>query len=112
MPRGTRSRLRPLPPHLRMRRVLYREYARFYGTYRSMTGKTKRFSFAVKVDPRLSPKAKYEYIVMTCNALLDRYAPQHKQGQIFATFNELLNETPWFRVRKILRYKAGMRYER
>ena len=112
MPKGTRSRLRPHPSHLRISRGQYKEYARFYGTYRSTTGKTKRFSYAVRVNPRLSRAVKYRLMVVMVNALLNKNVPQHRQGQVFPNFHELLLYTPWFRVRKLLQYKAGMHYVR
>lgn len=105
---------RPAPLSLRQLRygVRYNEYARFYGNYVSMTGKRKRFSFQIRVSPRLSGRQKYRLIVRTCNALLDNTIPQHRQGEVFDNFGDLLKRTKWFRVRKLRQYEAGMVYER
>ncbi|MEM2111349.1 MAG: hypothetical protein QXX08_05675 [Candidatus Bathyarchaeia archaeon] len=108
------SRFRPVTLALRWLRsgARYREYARFYGSYVTITGKIKRFSFSVKVNPRLNNRVKYRRIVTVCNSLLDKMIPEHKQGDIFNTFAELLYRTRWFRVRRLRNYQAGMVYER
>jgi len=108
-----RSEFRPVPRSLvRLRqRARYREYARFYGNYTSMTGKRKRFSFSVRISPRLSNRAKYEFMVETCNALKDRMVPEHTLGEVFSSFGELLDRTVWFRIRRLRNYKAGVIYE-
>jgi hypothetical protein len=105
---------RPLPPAilgLRLR-ARHNEYARFYGNYVSMTGKKKRFSFQVTVNPRLKNKQKYRLIVKTVGALLNNTIPEHVQGEVFDSFQELHYKTRWLRVRRLNEYKAGMHYER
>lgn len=106
-------RYRALPSSLRqMRRgARHREYARFYGLYVSMTGKRKRFSFQVKFNRRLTGKWKYRLIVTTVNALKDEEIPRHRQGEVFTSFGKLFGTT-WVKVRKLIRYEAGVVYER
>jgi hypothetical protein len=109
-----RERFRPAPPYLRAsrNRARYREYARFYGLYVNRAGKRNRFSFSVRVNPRLTNAEKYRYYVSVCNALLSEEIPEHRQGDIFDSFRELLWRTNWFRVRRLVEYKAGAVYER
>lgn len=106
--------IRSVPSHYvhGRRRARYREYARFYANYISMTGKKKRASFAVKVEPSLTNRAKHKLMVSVCNNILNKKIPQHVRGQIFHGFYALVRGTPWFGVRKILYYQAGMVYER
>lgn len=94
------------------RTARYREFARFYLNYISMAGKSKRASFAVKVEPSLSNRAKHNLIVAVVNNILNKKIPQHVQGQIFHGFYSLVRGTPWYSVRKVSYYKAGMVYER
>jgi hypothetical protein len=47
----------------------------------------------------------------TCNNILDKEVPVHKQGDIFSGFGELFEETKWVRVRKVHWYEAGVHYE-
>lgn len=110
MPRGFRT----VPSSLRRLRygARYREYARFYGLYINRIGKRKRFSYSVRISPRLSNRRKYRYIVIVCNALLNKEIPEHRQGEVFYSFRELLHETRWVRVRRLLEYHAGVEYER
>jgi len=108
------GQFRHVPLHLRARRdrVIQRDYARFYGSYRATTGQTRRFSFQVKVSRRLSARDKMKLIRTVCLNIKDRELPAHKMGQTFDSFKELLRRTAWFRVRRILNYQAGMRYVR
>lgn len=107
-------RIRRVPAnYVRGRRTArYKELARFYLNYITMTGKRKRASFTVKVEPSLSNGAKYKLMVAVCNNIKNRNIPQHVQGQIFHGFHELMRRTPWFRVRRIEYYQAGMHYVR
>ena len=109
-----KERFRPAPAYLRASRhgARYRGYARFYGLYETMRGNKKRFSFSVRVNPRLTNAEKYRYIVIVCNELLNKEIPEHRQGDVFSSFRELLFRTDWFRVRKLIDYKAGVVYER
>lgn len=98
---------------VRMRRTArYNEYARVYCTYVTLNGKIKRASFAVKIEPSLSNKAKQRLIAAICNFIKDKNIPEHVSGQIFHGFHELMRRTPWFRVRRIENYEAGMHYAR
>jgi hypothetical protein len=101
-------KFRPLPVHTRGR-VQSKEYARFYGNYITNTGKRKRASFQVNISGYRG-KAKYLLIKNVCTRLLKREIPEHKQGQVFSSYDELMHRTHWFRVRRIERYKAGVRY--
>jgi len=94
------------------RTARYREYARFYVNYTSMTGKRKRASFAVRVEPSLSNRAKHNLMVSVCNNILNKKIPQHVQGEVFHGFYALMRGTPWFEVRSVQNYEAGMVYER
>jgi hypothetical protein len=108
-----RPALNPTPRYLRALRptVRHREYARFYGLYETMDGKRKRFSFGVKISPKLTNRQLYSLIVATCNNLLDKRIPEHRAGEFFPSFRDLFR-TRWIRVRKLLRYQAGVHYER
>jgi hypothetical protein len=79
-----------------------------------MTGKIKRFSFQVKISPTLSRKRKAlsKLISGTVGGLLDGYVPEHVQGEIFPSFEELLYHTDWFQVRRLRNYEAGVIYAR
>jgi hypothetical protein len=109
-----KTSFRPVPSSLRATRVFarHREYARFYGSYRSETGKTRRFSFQVKIARSLSNRKKSILIRNVVSNILDRRVPVHKMGQSFSSFRELLRRTTWVRVRRILDYKAGVKYVR
>lgn len=104
---------RPVPLHLKglRRTARYRGYARFYAIYESMTGKTKRASWVVRISPSMSNRNLYKLMVSTCNNILDNKIPKHFRGQVFESFSELYR-TPWIRVRRIKTYKAGIVYER
>lgn len=111
------TKFRPVPLRLKQTRygARHREFARFYALYLTMTKKRKRASFSVKINPRLSGKQKQRYIIMVINALNDETNPAipvHRQGDVFSSFPELLEATPWIRIRKLLKYKAGVTYER
>ena len=106
---------RSAPARLKRMRygVRHVEYARFYGLYVNRVGKRKRFSFAVRVDLRMSNREIHKNIAIVCNAInYDWTMPGHRLGHFFHSFHELLNETPWFKVRRIVRYKAGAHYVR
>lgn len=60
---------------------------------------------------RMTNRAKYRAIVWICSDILRNRIPVHKSGQIFPSLKSLM-ETPWVKVRKILRYEAGVVYER
>lgn len=104
-------KFRPLPTSLRKRRVTPIDHARFYGNYTTKIGKIKRFSFQIKIPHYLSGKQTYRIMKFTCQKLLyEKSIPFDKQGKTY-TFGELMQRTPWIRVRKIRDYKAGMVYE-
>ena len=84
-------------------------YARFYGDYRILTGREKRFSFQVKLDAGLRGYEKYQDIKTICDRILQNKIPNHEPGEVFG-FHELLHHTQWFPVRKILNYKVGVPY--
>ena len=107
-----RRRLRPLPTDLRKQRVIRRQYARFYGNYTTKTGKMKRFSFKVKVDPYKRRSAQYILMKLTCHRLKNGKIPPVPNGFVFQDFGDLLNVQPWIRVQRVYPYKAGMQYER
>jgi hypothetical protein len=108
-----RPQFRKVPIYLQAIRpaIRHREYARFYGLYETMDGKRKRFSFGVKISPKLTNRQLYSLIVITCNNLLDKRVPEHRAGEFFPSFRDLFR-TRWIRVRKLLRYQAGVHYER
>lgn len=110
----SRKTFRPLPSDLRglRDRARYSEFARFYGSFDRMNWKIGRFSFQVEMSPWLSNNEKYRLIVTTVNALRDNTIPEHEQGQVFRSFQELFHRTKWVRVRRLRQYKAGMVYER
>ena len=116
MPRGVRRlkrkafRPRPYIPRPTFGRV--RKYARFYGLYRSKTGKTKCFAFQVYLSPKIDNRQIQRYMVVVCNLLLDRNLPVHKSGEVFSSFRDLIWGTKWVRIRKLLSYEAGVEYER
>jgi hypothetical protein len=113
VPKG--YRLRPVPEHLRRMRIgaTHRWFARFYGTYESITGKLGRLSFQVRVSPELSHnrRALASNIRMTCEALLEGNVPEHEQGETFHSFTDL-RLVRWFRVRRLRNYEAGVLYGR
>jgi hypothetical protein len=104
--------LRPIPTHLRRRRVAIKQYARFYGNYTTKNGARKRFSFKVKVDPYKKRSAQRVLMKMTCQRIKDNKIPPVPQGFTFDDFGDLLVVQDWMRVRKVHVYKAGMVYER
>lgn len=105
----------PVPAHLKSMRIgaTHRWFARFYGTYETMTGKLRRFSFQVLVSPKLSKnrKALADNMRMTCGALLEGEIPEHMQGDTFHSFKEL-RLARWFQVRRLRNYEAGVVYGR
>lgn len=107
-------RAKPLPKHLKRLRygLPHPEYARFYCLYKTTTGKTKRASFQVRVSPKLNNKRVGEHMRTVCTNMVHRRIPEHRQGDVFNSFKEVLKETPWFRVRKIMWYRAGAVYEK
>lgn len=111
-----KHRLRPAPEHLQRMRygATPRWYARFYANYETMTGNLRRLSFQVKVSPELTKNRRVlaDNIRETVSALLDNYVPEHEQGDTFYSFEELMEETRWFRVRKLRNYEAGVVYGR
>ena len=107
-----RRRLRPLPTDLRKQRVARKQYARFYGNYTTSTGKMKRFSFKVKVDPYKRRSAQYILMKLTCHRLLNNKIPPVPNGHVFDDFGDLLNVQDWIKVKKVHQYTAGMQYER
>lgn len=115
MPR--REKFNPVPARLiRMRYgVPYRGDFRFYGLYQTLDGRRKRASFQVMVSPSMLRRRKGlgGLIRATINAIkYQKKMPIHRQGDVFSSFSELLFRTPWVRIRKLLRYKAGVEYER
>lgn len=66
----------------------------------------------MKMSSKLSNRDKYKLIRDVVLTIKDRKLPEHKMGQRFSSFKELLRRTPWFRVRKILNYEAGIKYVR
>ena len=117
MPRGNRRkgyakvfRIRPPFPRPKIRKVL--SYARFYGLYVNKKGETKRFSFQVRINPRYSNKLVGRLVRVVCNMLLDKNIPEHRMGQIFPSFWNLIKNARWIRVEKLLDYKAGVQYVR
>jgi len=111
-----RGQLRPAPLSLRrLRRGASHDwYARFYGLYETATGKIKRFSFQVRVGSALKRnRRKLGWLIRTTvRALKDETVPEHRQGEVFSSFRELIFNTSWFKVRRLLDYKAGVIYER
>ena len=103
-------RFKPLPKGLWGREVDESEYARFYGTYVNRQRKKKRFSFQVRMSPRLSGRQKYRSIAAVCNNLLDEKVPVHEQGEVFLSFTILLKRTEWQRVRRLLTYDVNVIY--
>jgi len=102
----------PVPIDLSRRRRVAPDYANFYGAYITKSGRKKRFSFKVKVDPNKNHIVMYKLMQHTCNKLKNNQIPPVPNGYIFDDFGDLLVATPWMRVKKILPYKAGMLYER
>jgi hypothetical protein len=110
-----KRKLRPTPEYLKGMRIgaTHRWFARFYGNYETITGKLRRFSFQVRVSPKLSQnrKALANNIRMTCGTLLDGNIPEHMQGDTFHSFIDL-RLARWFRVRRLRDYEAGVVYGR
>jgi hypothetical protein len=100
----------PIPTSLKRRRRIAPDYANFYGSYISKTGKIKRFSFKVKVNPDKKNSAKYTLMKMTCQRILKNKIPPVPNGFVFDDFGDLLNVQDWIKVRKVRMYKAGMQY--
>ena len=111
MPKG----YRPVPERLRRMRIgaTHRWFARFYGTYETITGKLGRLSFQVYDSPELRRNRKVlaDNIRMTVEALLERNVPEHEQGETFHSFRDLMLAR-WFRVRRLRDYEAGVLYGR
>jgi hypothetical protein len=103
---------RPIPTDLRRRRRIAPDYSNFYGSYITKTGKIKRFSFKVKVNPDKKNSAKYTLMRVTCQRILKNKIPPVPNGFVFDDFGDLLNVQDWIKVRKVRTYKAGMQYNR
>jgi hypothetical protein len=105
-------RFRPIPPPLGRPRVTpVRAYARFYAQYKKdLSGIPHRASYQVTVD-RYSPRMKYHWVAVTCQRMKKGYIPQHYSGQVFGSFSELFS-VPWIRIRKLIKYTAGVEYVR
>jgi hypothetical protein len=117
MPKRNRRRLppfRPLPIDLRRRRrgMAPRQYARAYERYESKTGRVKRQSFSVKVDPDKNPIVQYKLMRHLSNKLKRGLIPLVPQGTMFDDFGDLFIGTRWIKVKKVLSYKVGMEYVR
>ena len=98
---------------LRLRRyqrgVKRRRYARFYGRFRSVTGKTKGFEYQVKASKRMRGKALAKLIRHTVGKMLYENAlPVHRRGESFPTFQTLFR-SKWIRIRKVLNYDVNVR---
>jgi len=119
-----RKRPRPPPPIFRALRSAAKlrkkgtvGYARFYALFEDIRGKKKRASFAVRVRSKYlastsQRRALMRWIRTVCNAMLDNTMPVHKYGQRFKSFRELLKETKWVEIRRLLDYRAGVVYVR
>ena len=106
-------KFRILPTNLRHRqRVTPVNYVRAYGNYVTKQGKTKRFSFQIRVKTAMKRMILYKLIRHMCTKLKHNKIPLHKQGQVFENFGELFNLTGWIKVRKVLSYRPGVVYER
>lgn len=89
-----------------------RQYARAYERYESKTGRVKRQSFSVKVDPYKNPIVQYKLMRHLCNKFKNNMIPLVPQGYVFDDFGDLFIATRWIKVGKVLSYKAGMEYVR
>jgi len=87
-----------------------RAYARFYCLYEDMAGQRHRASFQVNCS-KYAPRMKYHWVGVTVHRMKERYIPVCEQGQTFSSFPDLF-ASPWVRVRRILRYDAGVEYEK
>ena len=106
-------KFRPILTNLGRRgRVASKQYARFYGNYITKTGKKKRFSFMVKVDPAKKRSAQYVLMKMVCKRIKGNKIPPVPNGFTFDDFGDLLVVQDWMHVRNVRRYEAGMLYER
>jgi len=86
-----------------------RRYARFYGRYKTTTGKVKGFEWQVKVSERIRPKALFKLIRHACGKLLHENAlPVHRKGETFPNFITLFRSR-WVHIRKILNYDVAVR---
>jgi hypothetical protein len=99
LPAGLRNTLNFLHPTC---------YARYYGNVETITGKIRRFSFQVNLDPYWNGAEMGRAVRLVCGNILQGRIPIHEQGQIFS-LRELLHFTPWVRVRKVLEYKVEVR---
>jgi hypothetical protein len=107
------GKFRPIPVDLRRARVVPRQFARIYVRLETMTGKVKKWSGQVKVDPHKNRTVQYKLMKYTCNRILkNRMIPLAPTGSVFDDFGDFLNATPWGKVRRILSYKVGMEYVR
>lgn len=105
----------PLPPYLRDMRgkTGQQDYLRLYGLFvPELSIREKRFGFSVRINPKLSDRQVRKKVAEVINNLLNRKVPEHKKGQIFRSFKELLERTHWKKVRKVLSYKAGVIYDK
>jgi len=110
-----KRKLRPVPEHLKRMRIgaTHRWFARFYGNYETLTGKLRRFSFQVKVSPKLRQdrRALAFNMRMICSSLLERTVPEHVQGETFQSFRDL-RLARWLPIRRLRDYEAGIVYGR
>jgi hypothetical protein len=109
-------RFRRVPSNLKRMRYGVRRAGdlRVYGQVTTMEGKKKRISFRVRISERMMRYRRnlLNLIRATCNNILDKQIPIHKQGEVFSGFGELFEETRWVEVRKVHWYEAGVVYER
>ncbi len=88
---------------------------RVYGLIKTMTGKTRRISFQVKIGSGLMRNRQKlsSLIRAVVNAIkYQKKVPVHRQGDVFSSFKELFDRTNWVRIRMLIDYKAGVVYAR
>ena len=117
MQRGSRKRgyakafrVRPPFPRPKIRRV--ESYARFYGLYKNKKGEVKRMGFYVKINPRYSNRLVGALMRAVCKNLIANRIPEHRLGQTFRSFTDLMLNTRWITIKRLLQYEAGVRYVR
>lgn len=95
--------------------IKHRGDLRVYGLVKTITGKTKRISFQVKISSRLLRNGKDlgKFIRAVVNNIkYKKRIPVHRQGDVFSSFTELFDRTRWVKIRNLIDYKAGVHYER
>lgn len=102
----------PVPTDLSRRRRIAPDMANFYWTVITKTGKIKRNSVKVKVDPNKNPIVLGKLIRYACNKIKSGLIPVVPNGFIFDDFGDFFHGVNWGRVRIVKTYKAGMEYER